>query len=172
MPYPDFMKPVRKWGKRTVLERFMSKVKRCDKTGCWLWVGAKTKAGYGKFTVRKTTFGAHRFMFSQANGTIGEGLTLDHLCRVRHCVNPQHMEAVSIGVNILRGNTLQAKNREKTHCVNGHPFSFQNTRIVYGWRQCRECMVLRKEAARRKAGIKKKGRYLTKWHRRTQRILP
>ena len=151
------IKPVRKWGNQTVLERFMSKIIK-DISGCWLWSGATNREGYGKFTVGRITVAAHRFIFAEMVASIP-----DHLCRVRHCVNPVHLEPVTMRENLLRGNTLQARNAAKTHCDHGHEFTAQNTRIVNGfWRACRECSLSAKEKKRRAAGMKYKGRYKTK----------
>jgi hypothetical protein len=79
-------------------------------------------------------------------GPIPEGLTIDHLCRVRHCVNPAHLEAVSERVNILRGNGAGARNARKTHCVKGHAFTPDNLyRDYQGYRRCRRCHIDRQK---------------------------
>jgi len=89
-------------------ERFWSKVAG-GKPGaageCWLWIGAITKNGYGNFwlTDVKSNVFAHRWAYERLRGPIPTGLVIDHLCRVRHCVNPEHMEPVTIRVNSLRG---------------------------------------------------------------------
>lgn len=80
----------------TESERFWSKV---DKSGeCWIWTGGK-RNGYGFFNVRPTTIGAHRFAYIEANGPVPEGLVIDHRCRVKLCVNPKHLQAVTIALN-------------------------------------------------------------------------
>ena len=96
---------------------------------------------------------AHRFMYEYLIGPIPDGMTIDHLCRVRKCVNPMHMEVVTQKENMLRGNTLQAKNKNKTHCVRGHEFTPDNT-LVYrrnnGYmRICRKCKRRREHEAAR-----------------------
>lgn len=108
---------------------------------CWLWEGSLTD-GYGKF--EPTThiyYRAHRYAYEMIVGPIPEGLTLDHLCRVRHCVNPSHLEPVSIGENNLRGESIAAQNARKTICKYGHPLDADNTWIVpsTGFRRCRTC---------------------------------
>lgn len=151
---------LRKWKGQTVMERFMSKID--SSSGCWLWMGPINRDGYGKFTVRRITVAAHRFAYQELISPIPDGLTIDHLCKHRNCVNPAHMEPVTMRENLLRGDTIQARNHKKTHCLNGHPFDDKNTIWFYGWRQCRECLINRKAAKRRAMGLKERGRYKTK----------
>ena len=124
---------------RTLDERFWAKVNRSG--DCWLWQGGLYNNGYGCF--RLSAFAgalAHRFAYQSMIGPIPEGLQLDHLCRVRQCVNPSHLEPVDCKVNILRGVSSAAVNARKTHCKNGHPFDLMNTRIAWdGGRVCRIC---------------------------------
>ena len=95
-----------------VLDRFFSFV---DKTPtCWLWTGPTTgKSGYGRFWVGNQGFQAHRYIYEQLIDLIPKNLQLDHLCRVRLCVNPKHLEPVTGRENQSRGNVNQNKN--KTH---------------------------------------------------------
>ncbi len=96
-------------------ERFWSKVEKTPT--CWLWNGAKNWQGYGCFDGNS----AQRYSISQSNGVpIPKGLTVDHLCRVRACVNPKHLEIVTLKENILRSRGLAAVNASKHHCNNGH----------------------------------------------------
>ncbi len=89
--------------------------------------------------LRKTVY-AHRFSYRHHVGEIPEGLELDHLCRIRHCVNPLHLEPVTGKVNLMRGDTHAAINASKTHCPYGHQYSGDNLRIAYnGQRFCRAC---------------------------------
>lgn len=98
---------------------------------CWLWLGSKTKkGGYGIVEVKSNQIGqstipAHRLGWLVIRGELPE-LVLDHLCRVRHCVNPDHLEPVSIVENILRGYGIAAINKRKTHCKRGHEFTKSN----------------------------------------------
>jgi hypothetical protein len=120
-------------------ERFW---KRIDKTDtCWLWRPPLTPAGYGQFFPTKgTRMLAHRFAYELLVGPIPQGLTLDHLCRVRNCVNPEHLEPVTIGVNGRRGNSPWAINARKTHCPKGHEYDEANTYVSpQGRRLCRAC---------------------------------
>lgn len=160
------IEPTRKHRFDSVMDRFMSKVCKLP-NGCWAWNGARNRWGYGKFTVGRVTVAAHRYAYAKLVGRIPDALTIDHLCRNRSCVNPEHMQPVTMRENLLRGDTFQARNASKTHCKNGHEFTPVNTRIVNGWRQCRECMLIRKAAKRREAGMTEKGRYETKITRRT-----
>ena len=107
------------------VDRFMNKVKVSD-SGCWEWTGALKPNGYGIFAIKKNciqkVFNAHRWIYEYHRGPIPEGLTIDHLCRNRKCVNPDHLEAVSLKVNLLRGNGFSAINARKTTCKRGHVF--------------------------------------------------
>ena len=107
-------------------------------SGCWLWMGAQAHGGYGKIKWNRKTWLAHRLVYIHQVGSIPAGLTLDHLCRIRTCVNPKHMEPVSLRTNLLRGDTLAAKFARITHCINGH--SLQDA-LSYGryHRLCRVC---------------------------------
>ena len=83
---------------------------------------------------------AHRFAYETFVGPIPEGLTIDHLCRIRHCVNPEHLEAVTDRVNILRGEGISAQHARATHCPQGHPYDLINTYVAPdGDRDCRDC---------------------------------
>lgn len=108
---------------KPAIERFMSHVK-VTPGGCWKWIGATKPGGYGIFVIKKygiqKTYNAHRWSYEYHKGKIPEGLTIDHLCRVRNCVNPDHLEAVTMRENLMRGNGYTAKNARKTHCPRGH----------------------------------------------------
>lgn len=108
--------------------------------GCWIWTGRIYDNGYGQFhegTCREDyrTVLAHQFSYRLHKGVIPDGLEIDHLCRNRRCINPDHLEAVTHAVNVRRGgNTI------KTHCPKGHPYDETNTHIdAKGSRHCRTC---------------------------------
>lgn len=135
------------------LERFWAKVSVNEETGCWEWTAAKIPDGYGTFRVGGKLVLAHRFAWETFRGPISEGLQLDHLCRVRACVNPDHLEPVDCRTNLLRGATHAAANAAKTECANGHPFDDANTyRRPNGWRVCRTCNRLQERGRRIRRG--------------------
>lgn len=107
---------------------------------CWIWEGALTTDGYGHLLWRGKIRLVHRVVYELLVGPIPESLTLDHLCRVRSCANPAHVEPVTHRVNILRGEGIAALHARQTHCIHGHEFTPENTaRTKGGQRQCREC---------------------------------
>ncbi|CAM5511642.1 HNH endonuclease signature motif containing protein [Sphingobium scionense] len=116
---------------------FWSKVIIGDE--CWVWTGATNSRGYGNFRSQL----AHRVAYQEKVGAIPDGLTIDHLCRNKLCVNPAHLEPVTSKVNTLRGDAPTAINSRKTHCSNGHELSAENVKIVVRGdgtrRKCREC---------------------------------
>ena len=116
-------------------------------TPCWLWTGALTYQGYGRFYIgTDSEVRAHRYAYEQLIGLIPDGLVLDHLCRMEACVNPDHLEAVTDQVNILRGVGTAANAARKTHCPQGHPYSGTNLRSRYvKGRLRRECVVCTKK---------------------------
>lgn len=124
-------------------ERFWSYVPDRPPDECWLWTGNVDAYGYGRGTFDGKRQFAHRFAFELAGGTLTPGLVIDHLCRNRLCVNPAHLELVTRTENNRRGLSPSGVNLAKTHCVRGHEFTPQNTRLVAsGNRQCRACESL------------------------------
>jgi len=112
-----------------VIRRFIAKIKLNPENGCWEWQSTK-KVGYGQFYLNKENprIRAHRFSYEYFTGKkIPYRLVIDHLCRNRGCVNPEHLEVVSTYENIMRGNSYTAQHAAKTHCIKGHEFSMQNT---------------------------------------------
>ena len=110
-------------------------------SGCSIFLGTENGHGYGRFRINNVRFYAHRIAYEFSKGSIPEGLHIDHLCRVRCCVNPDHLEAVSNRTNALRGIGPTAVNASKTNCKNGHVLNGENLYInpASGYRNCRIC---------------------------------
>lgn len=129
---------------RTVSERFWSHISKGDgPDACWLWTSALTN-GYGRISIEGRSVGAHRWSYEQLVGPIPDGLQLDHLCRVRNCVNPAHLEPVTGRENCRRGVIAEfnkARAAERTACPQGHEFTEENTYLpaAGGGRKCRIC---------------------------------
>lgn len=127
-------------------------------SGCWLWEAGLNPKGYGWFRGRL----AHRVLYELVRGPIPKDLVLDHLCRLHCCVNPDHLEAVTHKVNIMRGEGIAPKRAAQTHCIHGHPFDTKNTyyrKDKPQLRQCREChniaSVIGGPERRRRAKLKR-----------------
>lgn len=137
------MKKKRGNGAPTTLEWLFDQCSPEPNGGCWLWTRSVCMSGYGRVQVAGKLQGAHRAASSLANGAIPDGLQLDHLCRVRCCINPDHLELVTAAENTRRGigvgAAMVARQKSKTHCPIGHPYSEENTRIHRGGRRCMEC---------------------------------
>jgi hypothetical protein len=129
--------------------------RRTRKTStCWLWTGnVCPTTGYGRLGYMGEKLRAHRVAYELAHGPIPEGLVIDHLCRVTVCVNPAHLEAVTIRENTLRGISPPARRAKATECGRGHAFTEANTIIQRGYRLCRTCRDARSAVgnARRRA---------------------
>lgn len=110
-----------------------------NETGCWNWARVMEKKGYGKY---KKEY-AHRFMYKTIKGEIPEGLVIDHRCRNKRCVNPDHLEPVRQRENVMRGESITALNVQKETCSRGHWLGGDNIRIVVKpdavRRQCKAC---------------------------------
>lgn len=118
--------------------RFMSKVNIPFASGtCWTWRGGRNGDGYSTFNDGRRNVGAHRYSYETLVGPIPEGLELDHLCRNRLCVRPDHLEAVDHRTNVLRSDNPAAKASRRTACPKGHPYD----RIELGrFRRCGQCV--------------------------------
>lgn len=128
---------------------FWERIERCGPVSeyaphlgpCWLWTG-RLHEGYGIRSGKR----AHVIAYQLLVGPVPEDQVLDHLCRVRHCVNPGHLEPVTRRENALRGTGISAINARKTHCLRGHPLSGDNLYVnpKKGTRSCRICIALRR----------------------------
>lgn len=129
---------------RTLSERFWPKVRMTHT--CWIWT-AGLRNGYGHMTIGRREDGtdyAHRIAYRLMVGPIPDGLQLDHLCRDTRCVNPEHLEPVTQQENLLRGETIAARNARVTHCPRGHEYTAANTYEHAGTRHCRACWADRR----------------------------
>ena len=140
-----------------VIDRLMNRVEMIPFSGCWIYMGALNQAGYGWIGAGSREVGvdrAHRVTYKHFKGKIPEGKEIDHLCRVRSCCNPEHLEAVTRQVNANRGECGKKtgeKNTAKTHCKHGHEFTTSNTYTYKSkkgsiHRHCITCMNDRRKA--------------------------
>lgn len=128
----------------TLREAFDDRAARGAEGECWLWRGTKNRGTYGVLRRRL----AHRVAYELFVGPIPAGMTIDHLCRNRTCVNPAHLEAVTLRLNVRRAWTAkqpeavraQAESQSETHCAYGHEYTPTNTyEKPGGGRDCRAC---------------------------------
>jgi hypothetical protein len=133
------------------LARFMSSVS-VQPNSCWHWTGKPNDGGYGRFSIDGRRYRAHRVSYQHFTGPIPDGMEIDHLCHNRdlscagggscihrRCVNPEHLEATTHRINMLRGHTVAAANALKTRCPQGHELTPENTYWHDGTRHCRSC---------------------------------
>lgn len=132
--------------RRPDLDRIAAHIDPDGVAGCWVWTGATYTNGYGQSSFEGVRMMAHRAVWVALVGAIGDGLVLDHLCRVRSCVNPDHLEPVTQSENVRRANgiqraTLRAKFAHITHCPAGHSKAAENiyTDPRTGKRRCIPC---------------------------------
>lgn len=133
-------------------ERLASRI-AVDDNRCWIWMGSITASGYGNAWVpgmRGTR--AHRITYELLVGPIPDGLDLDHLCRVRNCVNPTHLEPVTRRENLRRSPLLRKGVRAAKNCPTCGIHLDSSTAYVYsdGSRVCRECKKSKVAAAYRR----------------------
>ena len=129
-----------------MIDRFIASFSVDEKTGYWLWHKAINDSGYALISVSHSVMiRAHRFSYEHFVGKIPEGLDIDHICRVRNCVNPKHLRPLTHRDNILCGKNVMATNSQKTHCPKGHPYNAENTAMRrlsgrnHPFRRCKVC---------------------------------
>jgi hypothetical protein len=128
-------------------------------SGCWEWTASLDKYGYGKFYADHKHVTASRFSYIAFNDKVPEpGMVVDHECRNRRCVNPEHLREITNAKNVLIGDGLSAKFKIATHCKHGHEFSGKNVWVhpTLGYRQCRECHRRRNRITGHKAYWRKR----------------
>ena len=104
---------------------------------CWFWTASKKENGYGQFNLGRKNWNAHRLVYLLSGRRIPEGLVLDHLCTIKSCVNPDHLEPVPQLINARRWS------ESITHCSQGHEYTEETTYIWRGGRACRRCRIER-----------------------------
>lgn len=149
--------------RRSSEARFFDKVQQVG--DCWIWMASKDQSGYGMFSdhdspsksAHTQVERAHRWSYAFLRAEIPDGLQLDHLCRIRDCVNPWHLEPVTNRVNWERGISPWRINGLKSECSKGHPFTPENTyRHPQGSRVCRACSATHRQAYQERQAMRKR----------------
>lgn len=143
----------------TPMERFMRKVEVIPFVECWLWSAGIDGGGYGSFGDGIRVVCAHRWLWEQTNGPIPHGMELDHLCRVRNCVRPSHLEPVTRRINVLRGmaqHAIKYRNRIASGvCESGHPLTEWHNGKANSNGYCQTCKRMYVNAYRARFGRKR-----------------
>lgn len=140
-------------------DELQQRVKRnikIDVKGCWVWQRTISKNGYGGAWL-KTGYrqgintSAHRVSYLAFKGEIPARYQIDHLCKVRSCVNPEHLEAVTPRENVMRSDAKFKEQMRRTHCPQGHEYTVENTyyrpsRAGGVCRNCKQCFYERNKA--------------------------
>lgn len=124
--------------RQPVEPRFLAKVAKTDT--CWLWTARVERNGYGRFWLDGQQHGAHRVAYELFVGPIPDGREIDHLCRIRHCVNPDHLEAVTAAENVRRMAATRTPYQHRMEtCRNGHAYDAANAISTPTGRACATC---------------------------------
>lgn len=143
-------------GRRSaLLERLWGFIEPEPTSGCWIWLGARDKRGYGRLSFGGKSGFAHRVLYETYKSAVPSGHELDHRCRLTSCVNPDHLEPVTHRVNVLRGNGLTARYARRTNCIHGHSLADAHMwkngrqRICRICRTCGKCRFATRSLQRR-----------------------
>jgi hypothetical protein len=132
--------------RESTIARLMRNVVRVPESGCWLWEGAVSKLGYGRIAFEGKAKFAHRVAFTTLVGEVPDGMELDHLCKVRSCVNPYHLEPVTRLENMKRSGAFVYR-QQRSHCPKGHELTEDNKYFAACSNKylCRACLKARKQ---------------------------
>lgn len=153
------------FGDKRLPQRFWDKVSVNEETGCWEWTAYCNKNGYGTFKLGTLSCLSRRVAYEHLVRKVDSPLQLDHLCRVRRCCNPVHLEPVTCAENVRRSPLISenakvrvraaiaasaAVRARKTHCPQGHPYDEANTYMYGNSRMCKQCATLNYERNKQK----------------------
>lgn len=139
------------WKNKEPLDQRFNRKFEIVESGCHEWRGTMSDLGYGLFKVGRKNWKAHKWKYEQLNGTVPEGLELDHLCRNTVCVNPEHLEVVTHGENVRRARL----GKRRSHCFKGHPLTPDN--IYHTKEGSRACLICIKAKWKRSYDKKRAG---------------
>lgn len=138
-----------------ILTRLLASSEQVTESGCWIWMRGLDKDGYGSMKVRQKCHKVHRLSYETFVGSIPNGAEIDHLCFVRCCINPHHLEPVDRTTHITRSRWVLSN---RTHCKHGHNLTLPNSLCrAAGQNRCRLCVndAQKRRYHRRRAAIAK-----------------
>ena len=147
-------------------DEFESNFKKSN--NCWKWVGRQYVTGYGRYWQNQISYLAHRVSYELYKGNLEKNKVIDHLCRNKLCVNPDHLEQVTISENVMRGEGITAKKSRSSSCPNGHPYP-NIPKIVNGWRLCKICLRINEKKYQTK-NIEQVRKWKRDWIQRKRNI--
>lgn len=119
---------------------------------CWEWTSVKTEKGYGRYSIypNRAQY-AHRLVWVLCGNLIPSELVLDHICKNRGCVNPNHLRLVTLRQNTLENSdSISAKNLKRSGCKNGHPYTKSNLQKTSKYRRCVKCQKINEKNRRKR----------------------